>query len=118
MHSAVPADTEMEAEVEPSLETEQRLRAEAAEAKRREGELERITAAALAQRQAAELEAAEEARQQDAQAAEEAANRERIRQVSEQGALNHSGHLKLRTPSKTSGRTNQYLQRKYQCWCW
>ena len=44
----------MEADLEPSLETEERLKAEAEETKRRQAELDRIAADVLARRQAAE----------------------------------------------------------------
>lgn len=64
------ADTDMEADLEPSIETEERLKAEAAEAQRRQAELDRIAAEVLRQRQAAEE---EQLRQ--------AAEREQIRQV-------------------------------------
>ena len=60
----------MEADLEPSVETEERLKAEAAEAQRRQAELDRIAADVVARRQAAEL--------QQQQQAEE---RERLRQV-------------------------------------
>ena len=60
----------MEAEVEPSIETEERLKKEEAEAERRRQELTRMEAAAEADRLAR------------AQAAlEEAQRRERVRQV-------------------------------------
>ena len=64
------ADTDMEADLEPSVETEERLKAEAAEAQRRQKELDKIVADVVARRQAAEQE-------QQRQAAEH----ERMRQV-------------------------------------
>lgn len=76
-------DTEMEAEVEPSIETEQRLKVEAEENRRREVEMERMAVAALAQKEAAEAKAAEEAARQEARAVKEAADWERIRQEKE-----------------------------------
>ena len=49
----------MEAEVEPSIETEERLRKEAAEAVKRKAELERMAQEAIRKQQMAELEARE-----------------------------------------------------------
>ena len=79
------SDTEMEAEVEPSIEAEQRLIQEAEEKRRREAELEKIAVAALAQQRAAEADAAEEAERKEFRAVQEAAERERIRQVQPSG---------------------------------
>ena len=50
------ADTDIEADVEPSIETEERLRSEAEQARLRQEELDRIAADVLAKRQAVELE--------------------------------------------------------------
>ena len=67
---ALLADTEMEAEVEPSIETEQRLRREAEAARVREAQLAEMKAEAERQRQA-----------QAEATLLEAARRERLRQV-------------------------------------
>lgn len=64
------ADTDMEAEVEPSIETEDRLRQEAEEAEQRKAELDRLAQDAIRKQQAAEK-----------AAQEQAAEKEKIRKV-------------------------------------
>ena len=74
--SNMPADTDLEAEVEPSVETEERVRAEEVAAQKRRAELERLAQSEAERQQAVE-----------AEAIALAANLERLRQVCVSRAL-------------------------------